>query len=164
MKTLSIILTFFFLMLVSSCSSIHKFKFNDNTISISESGQIHELQLHNFSEIPKYLVENLDKMGLDNSSTLNEYEGRYLNCIFNIDAQEFNLVGKKVGFLGSKIYYFTSSRSPDHNSTTVGGSSLYILDSTQKVESGGYDAAITYWNKILLPIEYVVERLKNKHE
>ena len=126
-------------------------------------GQIHELRVYNFSEIPKDLLENMDKMGVDNSSILNEYEGRYFNFIFNIDPQNFNLVGKKVGFLGSKVDYFSDTRSPDRNFTTVGGSSLYIFDTTQKVETGGYDAAIVYWSKFTLRPEDVVKRLRTKN-
>jgi hypothetical protein len=122
-------------------------------------GQRHELQVRNFLEIPKDLLENLDKMGIDNSSILNEYEGRYLNFIFKIDPQDFNLVGKKVSFTRSKIDYFSWTRD---NSTTVGGSSLYIFDTTQKAESGGYDAAIIYWNKFVIPIEKVIKRLKEQ--
>jgi hypothetical protein len=130
---------------------------------MSKFEQRYELQVRNFSEIPNDLLDNLDKMGIDTSSILNEYEGRYFNFIFKIDPQEFNLVGKKVGFLGSKIDYFNSTRSPDRNSTTVGGSSLYIFNATQKAESGGYDAAITYWNKFVIPQEEVVKRLKERH-
>ncbi|BAK24330.1 hypothetical protein PGTDC60_0160 [Porphyromonas gingivalis TDC60] len=147
-------------MFMFDCSPILKNNSNDNNMSL---GQIHELQVHNFSEIPKDLLENIDKMGVDNSSILNEYEGRYLNFIFNIDPQDFNLVGKKVGFWGNKIDYFNDTRSTDRNFKTVGGSSLYIFDATQKVESDGYDATITYWNKFSLPIEEVVKRLSKKH-
>lgn len=148
-------------MLVFSCSPIHKCNSNDNSMSKFE--QRYELQVRNFSEIPNDLLDNLDKMGIDTSSILNEYEEKYFNFIFKIDPQEFNLVGKKVGFLGSKIDYFNSTRSPDRNSTTVGGSSLYIFNATQKAESGGYDAAITYWNKFVIPQEEVVKRLKERH-
>ena len=147
-------------MFMFGCSPILKSNSNDNNMSL---GQIHELHVRNLSEIPKDLLENIDKMGVDNSSILNEYEGRYLNFIFNIDPQDFNLVGKKVGFLGSKIDYFNDTRSTDRNFTTVGGSSLYIFDATQKVESGGYDAAITYWNKFSLPTEEVVKILSKRH-
>jgi len=148
-------------MLIFGCSTIHKCNSNDN--SMNESGQRYELQVHNFSEIPKDLLENLDKMGIDSSSILNEYEGRYLNFIFKINPQDFNLNGKKVGFLGSKIDYFKDTHERFYrNSTTVGGSSLYIFDTTQKVESGGYDAAITYWNKFVIPTEKVVKRLKKQ--
>ncbi len=66
--------------------------------------------------------------------------------------------------LGSKKDYFKQTQERFHsNTTTVGGSSLYIFNATQKDESGGYDAAIVYWNKFLLPIEKVVKRLKKKH-
>jgi hypothetical protein len=129
---------------------------------MSEFEQRYELQVHNFSEIPNDLLDNLDKMGIDTSSILNEYEGKYFNFIFKIDPQDFNLVGKKVGFLGSKIDYFNSTRSPDRNSTAVGGSSLYIFNATQKAESGGYDGAIVYWSKFVIPIEKIVKRLKEK--
>lgn len=93
-------------MFMFGCSSTHKYNSNDHNMSL---GQIHELQVRNLSEIPKDLLENMDKMGVDNSSILNEYEGRYLNFIFNIDPQDFNLVGKKVGFWGSKIDYFNDT-------------------------------------------------------
>jgi len=147
-------------MLVFSCSPIHKCNPYDN--SMSEFGQRYELQVRNFSEVPKDLLDNLDKMGIDTSSILNEYEGKYFNFIFKIDPQEFNLVRKKVGFSRSKIDYFRDTRERfNRNSTTVGGSSLYIFNAAQKEESGGYDAFITMWNKFAVPIEDVVKRLKN---
>jgi len=144
-------------MFMLSCSPIHKCNSNDK--NMNDLGQIHELQVRNFSEIPKDLLENLDKMGIDSSSILNEYEGRYLNFIFNIDPQDFNLVGKKVGFTRSKIDYFSWTRA---NSTTVGGSGLYIFNATQKEESGGYDAAITMWSKFVMPTNDLVKRLKGQ--
>ena len=137
------------------------FSFGVILLSIETFGQIHNLQVHNFSEIPKDLLENIDKMGVDSSLILNEYEGKYLNFIFKIDVQNFNFVGKKIGFLGSKIDYFTDTRERFYrNDGTVGGSNLYIFDGTQNKESGGYDAAITYWRKRLIPIEELVKRLK----
>jgi hypothetical protein len=130
---------------------------------MSEFEQRYELQVRSFSEIPNDLLDNLDKMGIDTSSILNEYEGKYLNFIFKIDPQDFNLVGKKVGFSRSKIDYFRDTRERFYrNSTTVGGSSLYILNATQKEESGGYDAAIVYWSKFVIPIEKAVKRLNEK--
>lgn len=146
-------------MLVLSCSPIYKNNSNDN--NMKESGQIHEVQVSSFSEIPTDLLENLDKMGIDSSSILNEYEGRYLNFIFKIDPQDFNLVGKKVGFKLSKKYYFNTTRERfNTNSTVISNSGLYIFDTTQKAESGGYDAAITSWDIFVIPIEKVVRRVK----
>jgi hypothetical protein len=131
---------------------------------MSEFEQRYELQVRNFSEIPNDLLDNLDKMGIDTSLILNEYEGKYLNFIFKIDPQDFNLVGTKVGFSRSKIDYFGDTRERFYrNSTTVGGSSLYIFNATQKEESGGYDAAITYWNKFVIPSKEVIKRLSGKH-
>ena len=39
---------------------------------------------------------------------------------------------------------------------------LYIFDENQKKESGGYDAAIVFWSKVLIPTKDVVKRLKDK--
>ena len=153
-------------MLVFSFCSIHKSHSNDNSVRVDNfgHGQIHNVQVRDFSEIPKGLLYNIDEMGKDNSSILNECEGKYLNYIFNIDPQDFNLVGKQVGFITrGKTYYFKETRERFYsNSTIVGGSSLYIFNAEQKAESGGYDAAIVYWSKFSLPIEDVVKRLK-KH-
>ncbi len=149
-------------MLVFRCSPIHKCNSNNNDVSESVFGQIYECQVRNFSEIPKDLLDNLDKTGIDSSSILNEYEGRFLNLIFNIDPQDFNFIGKKVGFTESKIDYFKDTYERFYrNSTPVGGSGLYIFNATQKEESGGYDAFITMWRKLEIPIEEVVKRLKN---
>ncbi|AIQ00214.1 hypothetical protein Q787_11480 [Ornithobacterium rhinotracheale H06-030791] len=142
--------------LVFSCSP--NLKNNSNT---NKSKQIHELAVFNFSEIPKDLLVNLNKMGVDSSPILNEYEGKYLNFIFKISPQDFNFIGKKVGFIKGKIDYFRNTRERfNNNSSVVGGSGIYIFNTTQKIESGGYDAAIVYWNKFSLPIEEVIKRLK----
>lgn len=143
--------------LVLSCSSIYKC--NSNSHNMSTFGQRYELQVRNFSEIPKDLLENIDKMGIDSFPILNAYEGRYFNFIFKIDPKDFNLVGKKVLFSESKIDYFKDLRLPDR-STTIGGSGLYVFTTFQKEESGGYDAAVVYWNKFVIPIEEIVKKLK----
>ncbi|MHC9158327.1 hypothetical protein ACYZU7_07505, partial [Ornithobacterium rhinotracheale] len=81
--------------------------------------------------------------------------------IFKISPQDFNFIGKKVGFIKGKIDYFRNTRERfNNNSSVVGGSGIYIFNTTQKIESGGYDAAIVYWNKFSLPIEEVIKRLK----
>ena len=147
--------------LVLSCSSIHKC--NSNDYRMKEFEQIYELQIRNFAEIPPELLSHIEEMGIDSSSILNEYEGSYFNFIFKIDSQGFNLVGKKVGFLRSKTDYFRDTRECFyHKSTTIGGSNLYIFDTNQKEESGGYDAAIVYWSKRLIPIEDIVKKLKDR--
>jgi hypothetical protein len=147
-------------MLLFGCSITYSDKTNDS--GIHELGNQYNLQVHNLSEIPSELLKNLDKMGTDNSAILNQYEGRFFNFIFKVDTNCIDLVGKKVYFFGSKIDYFKDTRSPDRNFTTVGGSSLYFFDSTT-IKSIGYDAAITYWDKFVIPIEKVVEQLQKNN-
>lgn len=148
-------------MFVPSCSHINKCNSVDTDINMNDIVQIHELKVREFSIIPIDLLENFNKMGIDNSSVLNEYEGKYLNFVFQIDTNHFNLVEKKVGFIRSKVDYFKKTRERFYrNSTTVGGSSLYIFNTTQKEECGGYDAVIVYWNKKILSMEEIVKRLK----
>ena len=123
-------------------------------------------QIRDFKDIPKDILEKLDKMGVDASPLLNCYEGVYLNAIFKDCLKGFDFTGKKVGFIHSgaksdKQEYFSNVKGRYHsNSTPVGGSSLYIFDATQKKESGGYDVAIVYWSKFLLPVDKVVKKLK----
>jgi hypothetical protein len=125
-------------------------------------------QIRNFNDIPNDILEQLGKMGVDASSLLNNYEAAYLNVIFKDSLKGFDLTGKKVGFIYSgaksdKQEYFNQVKDRYHsNSTPVGGSGLYIFDAAQKAESGGYDAAIVYWSKFVIPIDKVVKKLKTQ--
>ena len=140
------------------CSSILICNSNNNI-----EQEVLQRQVRDFSEIPTELLTHIDKMGIDSFLILNEYEGRYLNYVFKTDNLNLNLVGKTVGFLGSKTDFFKDERERFyHNSTPVGGAVLYILTAEQKVESGGYDAAIVYWSKFLPSIKEVITRLKNR--
>lgn len=126
-------------------------------------------QTRDFNEIPKDILEQLDKMGVDASPLLNSYEGTYLNMIFKDSLKGFDFTGKKVGFIYSgaksdKQEYFSQVKDRYHsNSTPVGGSSLYIFDAAQRVESGGYDAAVVYWSKFFIPTKKVVKKLKTSN-
>ena len=158
MKKLFIICS---VLLICSCSSISK----NNTTLATEIPEHHELQVSIFSDLPKELIDNIDKMGVDNRPVLNEHEGRFINTIFKINPQDFDFVGKKVGFLlsgkSSKLTYFVETRERySENSSIIGGSGLYIFDATQKEKSGGYDAEVVYWNKFVLPTDKVVQQLK----
>ncbi len=157
-------------MLVFGCSPIHKCNSNTNDVSMDE-GQIHKLQVRNFSEIPKDLLENLDKMGIDSLLFLTESEGKYFNSLYQIPEKEFNLSCKKVAFFtgslgkteSNKANYFIIERDRLKCNYFPSIGTLYIFNAQQKAESGGYDAAIVYWSKKSLTIEEVVKRLKKKH-
>jgi len=133
-------------MFVFSCSTIHKCNSNDT-------------------------MDQTDKVETNDNLLLNETEGAYLNKIFETTRKNFDFTNKTIGFLtgssgakkSSKEHYFdmqnkhfTNEKYPCDNGT------LYILNATQKEESGGYDAVIVYWCKALLSVEQVVKRLKNK--
>ncbi|MCZ2339675.1 MAG: hypothetical protein LC127_16115 [Chitinophagales bacterium] len=123
-------------------------------------------QDRNFNDIPKDILEQLDKMGVDSLPLLNSHESAFLNVIFKDNLKGFDFTNKKVGFIKisgekGKVHYFdmqkkhfVDEKHPCDNGT------LYIFDATQKKESGGYDAAIVYWSKRLIPIQAVVKRLK----
>lgn len=125
-------------------------------------------QIRDFKDIPKDILEKLDKTGVDASPLLNSYEAAYLNVIFKDSLKGFDFTGKKVGFIhrgvkSDKQEYFSDVKGRYHsNSTPVGGSGLYIFDAAQKVESGGYDAAIVYWSKLFIPTNKVVKKLKTR--
>ena len=138
---------------------------NDEKIQVLDgmSDKIQERQVSDFKKIPTDLLNGLNNMGKDTSSALNDYESKYLDFIFKLDTDSFSLAGKKVGFLGSKKAFFKDERERFlRGEDGVGGCGLYIFNATQKEESGGYDAAIVYWNKFILPVEKVIERLKKK--
>jgi hypothetical protein len=102
---------------------------------------------------------------------LNETESAYLNKIFEVDRKDFDFVNKNIGFFigssetktSSKKHYFDMHEKHSTNDNyPCDNGALYIFNAEQKAESGGYDAAIVYWSKFLLPVEQVAERLKNQ--
>jgi len=89
----------------------------------------------------------IDSLGLDSSSILNKYEVAYLDSLFASDKYDFN--HKKVAFiigeerfwaktLISKDKYFKLIKRP--NATY--GNGIYVLNETEKKDSGGYDVIV----------------------
>ncbi len=122
-------------------------------------------QVRNFSEIPKDVLANFDKMGVDSTSLLDSCESAYFNVIFKETLGGFDFTNKEIGFLtaGSKQNkkeYFAEERERFSNSHKTINGTLYVFNATQKKESGGYDVAIVYWSKFLLQVDKVVKKLK----
>jgi hypothetical protein len=122
-------------------------------------------QVRNFNDIPKDILKQLDKMGIDDSQLLNSHESAFLNVIFKDSLKGFDFTNKKIGFLSAgskrnKKEFFKEERERYYNNSTTINGALYIFDATQKEESGGYDAAIVYWSKRLISIRDIVKRLK----
>ncbi|MDD6209952.1 MAG: hypothetical protein PUB21_05030 [Bacteroidales bacterium] len=125
---------------------------------------------NDFESIPKDLLNELDNMGMDDSLILTVPEGNYFNVLYNLGKKDFDLSGKKVGFLtggygttkSDKKTYFTIERDRWTSNYPPSPGVLYIFDAAQKEKSGGYDAAIVYWSKRIVPIKEVVKVLKKK--
>ena len=122
-------------------------------------------QVQSFNDIPVEMLNRLNKMGIDNSSLLNEFESAYLNYIFKKEKGEIDFTGKRVAFIYSganscKKEYFDKERKRLRHHQTPNRGMLYILNETQKSESGGYDMVVLYWSKIAVPIDKVVKICK----
>ena len=52
-----------------------------------------------FKNIPCEILNNINKMGIDDNLLLTELEGKYFNALYQIDKQEYSLCCKKVAFL-----------------------------------------------------------------
>ena len=123
----------------------------------------------NHNEIPQDTLNKLDKMGIDGEPLLNSYESAFLNAIFKDKLDGFDFANKKVAFVkisseNGKIHYFKMQKKyfADKSQPCDNGI-LYVFNASQKKESGGYDAAIVYWSKFLLPVDKVVKKLKKQH-
>ena len=123
-----------------------------------------------FDYIPKEILNDIDKRGVDGYLSLTDLEGKYINAIFQVEA-DINLSGKKVCFLTGNIgtnksdkkTYFMIERRRVHSNSSPHYSVLYVLNATQKERSGGYDGAIVYGSKKFLSVKEVIKRLRKFH-
>jgi len=133
------------------------------SLSLNMSGQ-----KPNFKDIPKDILERINKMGIDNSLSLNSDESDYFNVIFEKTRKDFDFTDKKIGFItgsngktkSSKARYFSLEKDRFYRNYTPNGGTLYVFDTVQKEASGGYDAVIVYWSKVLVSENEAVKRLK----
>ena len=103
--------------------------------------------------------------------SLNSEDGERLNALFDKERNSFSFTNKKIGFLtgpsGNDLsdvstYLAMHEKHSTNTDYPCDKGKLYIFTPKQKAESGGYDAAVVYWCKFLLPPEWVVKRLKGK--
>ena len=121
-----------------------------------------------FENISCEILNNINEMGIDDKLLLTELEGKYFNALYQIDKQEYSLCGKKMAFFtgslgktkSDKKMYFTGEKSSFRLNNSPNLGTLYIFNTEQKEQSGGYDAAIVYWSKRLVPINEVIKRLR----
>ena len=92
-------------------------------------------------------------------------EGAYLNKVFEAVREDFDFTNKRVGFIKvngnrGKKYYLNTQKAYSEEEGPCCAAQLFIFNAVQKEECGGYDAAIIYWSKRVIPIEEVVRRMK----
>lgn len=131
-------------MFVFCCFPVHKFNLDD-------------------------IMKQSNKVETKENLLLNETEGAYLNEIFIATRKDFNFIDKKIGFFtgssgatrsNKEDYFNMQKRHSVNENYPCDNGTLYIFNTEQKMESGGYDAAIVYWSKFVVPIEKVIKRLK----
>ena len=102
----------------------------------------------------------VDSCGLNNSAELNKFEIQYFKQELSkqLKRNNFDLIDKKIGFahgnFGKKIitkqeYFDSWGRSYFNNNSHV-VNQLIILEAEERVNSGGYDAIIISWSKIMV--------------
>lgn len=121
--------------------------------------------INKINAISGEILNHLDAMGTNDSLILNQYESALLNIVFKDSLYGFDFTNKKIGFINNGIkgkteYFNMYKKSLADENFPFDVGTLYIFNEKQKKESGGYDAAIVYWCKFILPPDKVVERLK----
>lgn len=128
-------------------------------------------QIHSFEDIPKDILKHLNEIGLETSPSLDSRESRYFNVVFKELRGDFDFTEKKVGFItgsnGNKISnkreYFDKERDRHSRNYSPNKSILYVFNENQKEKSGGYDAVIVYWSKVLLLVDDLPQKLKRQN-
>lgn len=122
-----------------------------------------------YSDIPQAVLNNIDKIGIDESPLLSPQEAE---CIRSLLSEEIDMSGKKLAFLtgntgsirGNKKDFFDIIRKNlkggDCSRLRYFGT-LYVFTLSQKKESGGYDAAVVYGSKKLNTSQEVMKKIKS---
>ncbi|MBO7568239.1 MAG: hypothetical protein J6T60_14225 [Bacteroidales bacterium] len=170
--------TIFLLMILFLCvnnafaqnvSDMAKTGFQDNnfhTESCPDSSYYILSQVRDLNVIPQDILNLLDSMGIDDAPVLNHYESSFLNVVFKDSSLGFDFTNKEIGFINNgtrgKVEYFDMVKQHHiHENSPFDVGTLYIFNETHKKESTGYDAAIVYWWKRILPPKKVA-RLLNR--
>lgn len=119
----------------------------------------------------------IDSCGIDSSAMLNQYEVNYFNQSLEKQRKRsgFDFQGKKVGFAHgnygnvaiSKKEYFDHWGRKYYNDNLGVSNQLIVLTEEEKTQSGGYDAIIVSWSKILISKKYneeLIIKIKEKEE
>lgn len=129
-------------------------------------------QERNFNNVNSDILEYFSEMGKNQSVFLNNYESDYFNEVFKSSRNEFDFTDKKVGFIkgsnagkiSNKKEYFDCEKKRYANDLSITNSQIYIFNKEEKVQSGGYDAVIVSWSKVVVSHKSLVKMLRNNEE
>ncbi|MEY5049942.1 MAG: hypothetical protein RLZZ175_3301 [Bacteroidota bacterium] len=125
--------------------------------------------------------QNIDSCGVDNNAKLTLQESKFLNNYLLDLRLSFDFTGKQIIFvtnpsgerISTKTEYFSEIKNWNtqfRNETILSESNkkiattLIILSEKEKIESGGYDAILTYWVKVVTESrkKKIIEEVKSK--
>ena len=106
--------------------------------------------------ITEIYSQNLDSLGIDNASSLNQFEAEYFNEVFKDSKGNFSFNNANVIFVtnpsGNKIIgkneYFERLVKPWLIKGDQPQTFYSILSKDEKIRSGGYDVIVLSWVKI----------------
>ena len=94
--------------------------------------------------------QNIDSLGIDNNLLLNKYESEFLKN--QLESESFDFTNKKVAYylslvgLQTKKEFFIDSKKHTNNGHNL-SLQIIVLNSEEKIETGGFDAIIVAWSK-----------------
>lgn len=124
-------------------------------------------------KIDKTIFKYLDECGKDNEPDLNSAESNYLNAIMYRHAKRpYDFSHKRIAFVtgtsgktisGKQAYFdLEKKRLQDRDNTSLNGGQLVIFNELEKQQSGGNDAVIVYWSKLLATKKGLIKLLSKQ--
>jgi len=117
--------------------------------------------LHSFGQnFEEFGIDNDPKLSYDEAMFLNEYLKNQRDTFDLIEKQIIFVTGSNAGKLGNKKEYFSAIKEWENKENLRISTTLIILTEKERIESGGYDAIITYWVKVFPDIKKTIEMIK----
>ena len=117
--------------------------------------------IRDFSTMSWLTEDDYKTMGIDGKYLLNKEEIEYVCSIFQLNEFQRQSIRNVIFIydttISNKQKYFKMEKDRYISGLAPSTALLYIFDPIQKKKSGGYDAAIVLWNKIILSPEQVIK-------
>jgi hypothetical protein len=69
-----------------------------------------QAKIAKFNEFPQEILEQMNKMGINECPILTQMEGMYFNILFQNSRKNFDFCGKKVAFLSGSLAKVVSNK------------------------------------------------------